>query len=189
MTDELFEQCIRRIRQGDKEGLKQIYESYISYIYSVIYTVLQNKEDAEDVTSDFFIKLWTTIADQYQFGNKHKAYLAKIAHNMAIDFLRKNGKEQTILEFENLVDTATATTLSPIEEDPDTKVVERITIKEAIATLKESEQQVLNMKLFGELTFAEISQILNAPMGTVTWWYKTAIEKLKKSNYGKEALL
>ncbi len=187
MTDELFEQSIRQIRRGDKDGLKQIYEAYIAFIYSVVFAVVKNKESAEDVTSEFFIKLWTTVAEQYRFGEKHRAYLARIAHNMAIDHLRRNQREQATDEIQEAVDAgAAAASAGKQQEAVEDSVVEAITVKEAIETLKEPEQQVLNMKIFGELTFAEIAQILKLPMGTVTWRYRTAIQKLQKSHYGKE---
>lgn len=187
MTEQLFEQCIRKIRQGDRDGLKQIYEAYIAYIYSIVYGVLHNKENAEDVTSEFFIRMWTTIADQYQFGNKHRTYLARIAHNMAIDFLRKNKKEDTTQDIQEVIDAGvTNTTITTAQESIDDSVIENMTIKEVIGTLKEQEQQILNIKIFGGLTFAEIAQVLKLPMGTVTWRYRTAIEKLRRSGYGKE---
>lgn len=187
MTDELFEQSIRRIQQGDREGLKQIYEAYIAFIYSVVYDILKNKESAEDVTSEFFIKLWTTVAEQYRFGEKHKAYLARIAHNMAIDYIRRHKREQATEEIQEVADAEnTASTIGMQPEPVEDSVVGDLTIQEAIATLKEPERQVLNLKIFGELTFAEIAEVLQQPMGTVTWRYRTAIQRLQRSSYGKE---
>lgn len=181
MTDELFEANIRRIQQGDKDGLKQIYESYIAFIYSVIFDIVKNKESAEDVTSEFFIKLWN-VAGQYRFGGKHRAYLATIAHNMAIDYIRKNRHEQTVEEIQEVIDVgASTTTITAGAEPVEEAVISNLSMKEAIATLNGKEQQILNMKIFGEMTFQEISGILGVPMGTVTWRYRTAIEKLKKA--------
>ena len=57
MTDVQFDAAMGKIRQGDKSGLQEIYEAYITLIYAIIKDVLRNKESAEDVTSDFFIKL------------------------------------------------------------------------------------------------------------------------------------
>ena len=91
MEETQFSACMERIKSGDKEALHDIYQAYIGYIYSVVLGVVQNKEDAEDVTSEFFIKLWR-LADTYKGGNGHKAWLATIARNMAIDLIRKNKK-------------------------------------------------------------------------------------------------
>ena len=55
MNEQQFESAVSRMVQGDKSALKEIYEAYIGYIYRIVYEILQNKENAEDVTSDFFI--------------------------------------------------------------------------------------------------------------------------------------
>lgn len=92
MTEQEFEQAVVRIRDGDKDGLKEIYLAYVKFIYAVIYEILQNKENTEDVTSEFFIKLWD-VAERYEPGHGHRGYLATIARNMAIDFIRKRRRE------------------------------------------------------------------------------------------------
>ncbi|MCM1538898.1 MAG: sigma-70 family RNA polymerase sigma factor [bacterium] len=92
MTEQEFEQAVVRIRSGDKDGLKEIYLAYVKFIYAVIYEILQNKENTEDVTSEFFIKLWD-VAERYVPGHGHRGYLATIARNMAIDFIRKRRRE------------------------------------------------------------------------------------------------
>lgn len=53
MNNREFDRCMRRMQKGDKTGLKEIYEAYISYIYAVIRGVVKNKENAEDLTADF----------------------------------------------------------------------------------------------------------------------------------------
>ena len=53
VTDQEFAQCIERITQGDKDGLRQIYEEYIGYIYAVVFDVLKNK----DFEADYFTKI------------------------------------------------------------------------------------------------------------------------------------
>lgn len=92
MTEQEFEQAVVRIRDGDKDGLKEIYLAYVKFIYAVIYEILQNKENTEDVTSEFFIKLWD-VAERYEPGRGHRGYLATIARNMAIDYIRKHRRE------------------------------------------------------------------------------------------------
>ncbi|MBR5406568.1 MAG: hypothetical protein IK111_02885 [Lachnospiraceae bacterium] len=57
MTDEQFNEALKRIRKKDKDALKEIYEEYIGFIYHVILDIVKNRETAEDITSEFFIKL------------------------------------------------------------------------------------------------------------------------------------
>ena len=184
MTEAEFSACIQAILNGDKQGLHDIYNAYLTYIYRIIYGVVGQKETAEDLTSEFFIKLWQT-ADKFKDGNGHKGYLATIARNMAIDHVRKYKKE--ILESftkENDDDVV----LEPVSErDTEAEVLEEVSIKEAISKLNEKEQQVINMKVLSEMTFQEISDILKIPMGTVTWRYREAIKKLRRYGYYEES--
>lgn len=175
MNEYQFQDAVARMIRGDKTGLKEIYENYVGYIYRIIYEVLQNKENAEDVTSDFFIRLWDK-AEQFKPGNGHKGYLAVIARNMAIDFLRKHKKEELT---ELMQDLGTGAEESSVEQE----VLEDMTIRQALDTLKPSERQVVSLKVLGELTFKEIAQCMGIPMGTVTWKYQNAIKKLRRCGY------
>ncbi|NTV78218.1 MAG: RNA polymerase sigma factor [Clostridiales bacterium] len=174
MSEEQFEKCMRLMIQGDKGALKEIYENYLSYIYSIVYRILENRENAEDVTSEFFIKLWD-IGDKYQFGGQHKGWLATIARNMALDYMRKRKHEQLTDEVIEQADYEN----SRVEQD----VIGELTIQNALATLSKEEKEVVNMKVMGDLTFKEIARVLQIPMGTVTWRYQNAIKKLRRWGY------
>ncbi|MBD5500859.1 MAG: RNA polymerase sigma factor [Lachnospiraceae bacterium] len=189
MNDQQFEKAVARMVQGDKTGLKEIYESYIGYIYRIIFEVLQNKENAEDVTSDFFIKLWDR-ADQFKPGNGHKGYLATMARNMAIDYIRKHRKEELTAMLQDIE-------AGPEEEESSNKyfskeeteseveqnVIQNVTIQEALDRLKPSERQIVSLKVLGEMTFKEIAGAMGIPMGTVTWKYQNAMKKLRRCGY------
>ena len=120
MNNREFDRCMRRMQKGDKTGLKEIYEAYISYIYAVIMGVVKNKENAEDLTAEFFIKLWN-MADQYKVGSGHKTWMTVIARNMAIDFMRKAGREQLTEEMPEVsVADAVAGAVDSMENDGET---------------------------------------------------------------------
>ena len=176
MEETQFSECMVRIKSGDKEALHDIYQAYIGYIYSVVLGVVQNKEDAEDVTSEFFIKLWR-LADTYQGGNGHKAWLATIARNMAIDLIRKNKKVVLTEDFpETMAENAT-------NECIEDEVISVMSLKDALDTLKPNEREVINLKIMGELTFQEIANVLKTPIGTITWRYQNALKKLRRCGY------
>lgn len=169
MEERDFEECIRQMQAGKKEGLKRIYQSYAGMIYSVVYDMVGQREDAQDLTSDFFIRLWER-ADTYRFGKKHKGWMLTIARNMTIDFLRKKKRELPMEDVEEGQNT----------EDVASHVVENLSFQEAMALLKPGEQEVLDMKILGQMTFQEIADVLNKPMGTVTWLYRQGIGKLRR---------
>lgn len=185
MEDRVFDLCMERMKNGDKSALKEIYEAYSGYIFHLIKNIVQNYENAEDVTSDFFIKLWNT-ADKYVPGGGHRAYLGRIAHNMAVDFLRANNRE---VLYEKADDDdvdgldAAADRQEAIEDTTAATVVTNITMQEMLSKLKPAEREVVHLKIVGELTFEEISALLAKPMGTVTWRYREAIKKLRRCGF------
>lgn len=192
MTEQQFETAVARMVQGDKTGLKEIYEAYIGYIYRIIYEILQSKENAEDVTSDFFIRLWDK-AEQFKPGNGHKGYLAAMARNMAIDFIRKHRKEELTALLQDIEAGPEEENQSPnrfyskeAESLVEQEVIQDMSVKQALEKLKPSERQVVSLKVLGDLTFKEIARIMGIPMGTVTWKYQNAIKKLRRCGYEQE---
>ncbi|MCR5673256.1 MAG: sigma-70 family RNA polymerase sigma factor [Lachnospiraceae bacterium] len=183
MTDAQFDECMLRILKKDKQALKEIYEEYISFIYHAVLDIVGSKENAEDITSEFFIKLWEK-AGSYKPGGGHKGYIATIARNMAIDFVRKHKREElmggTVDEDSPPDEIGTAADPSPTPED---MTVSGITAEQALATLKPVYRQIVIMKVLSEMTFKEIATVLEMPMGTVTWNYQEAIKQLRRFGY------
>lgn len=196
MTEQLFEECIAGILRGEQSALKQIYEAYLPYIYSIVFQILKNKEDAEDVTSDFFLRIWYT-ADKFRTGHGHRAYLAVIARNMCIDYLRKHGREiprdmsgaDEASENLNYQETRRHTeegepsSMGIADEGFEEELIGDLSLKEALHTLSDSQREVVHLKISGELTFQEIARILKVPVGTVAWRYREAIQKLRRCGF------
>ena len=179
MNDKEFNVAMDRIRKKDKSALREIYEEYVGFIYNVCLSVLKNKESAEDITSEFFIRLWEK-AGQYKPGQAHKGYMATIARNMCIDYIRKYHKEE-------LLDNDEEDNTNPLEvadeKTPENEVVESLSVDQALDRLKPIYRQIVTMKVLGDMTFKEIAEVLNIPMGTVTWNYQDAIKQLRRFGY------
>lgn len=181
MEEAQFDACIQQILDGDKSGLRMIYDAYLPYIYQVILGIVQQKEDAEDITSDFFIKLWQN-ASSYRKGGGHKGYLATIARNMAIDFLRKHKREQ-LESFQVNEDDETSVYEHQSDVNIEEEVIAEENLREVLSHLKEPERLVVDMKVLSEMTFQEIADVLKVPLGTVTWRYREAMKKLRRHGY------
>ena len=187
VTEERFAECMQAIANGDRAALKEIYEEYLPYLYTIVLGVVQQRETAEDVTSDVFIRIWNSAA-KFQPGSGHKGWLATIARNMAIDELRKHKREVLMGggggDEENdgggIEDFSEQETPSEGVED---EVVEQLSVMEALDRLKPEEREIVDMKVLSDMTFKEISEILQIPMGTVTWRYQAAIKKLRRYGY------
>ncbi len=174
LTDLQFEECIVRIKQGDKFGLEDIYRDYIKVIYHTILGVVKNKEAAEDLTSEFFLKLWRS-ADKYKAGKGHKQWILIISKNMALDYLRKNKHEELVSDFED--------NIGKEEIGFDRLITEELSMAEVLMTLDSDEREIINLKVLLGFTFKDISTYMEKPMGTVTWKYQNAIKKLRRCNY------
>lgn len=180
MEEMRFAENIGRICQNDKEGLREIYEDYCPMIYSVVEELLHNREDAEDVTSEFFIRLWD-IAPAYRPGKGHRAWMVTIAHNMAVDYLRKRKREVlSAPEEEHGDDLHPSPHGYSSQPSCEAQVCDKLSLEQAMKTLKKEERQVVNLKIMGELTFREIAEILKKPQGTVAWCYQKAMQKLRE---------
>ena len=105
-----------------------------------------------------------------------------MARNMAIDHLRKH-KREVLESFSNDENEEAPAFEVAGDDDTEAEVIEDVGIKEAISQLDPKEQQIINMKVLSEMTFAEISKELGIPMGTVTWRYQAAIKKLRRYGY------
>ena len=188
MNEHQFEDAVALMVRKDKTGLKEIYEAYVGYIYRIVYEVLQNRENAEDVTSDFFIKLWEK-AWQFTPGNGHRGYLAVMARNQAVDYLRKYRKEELTALLQDIESEteeekrAGHFSAQSREGGVEETVVGEMSVDQALSTLKPGERQIVSLKVLGGLTFREIAKTLGIPMGTVTWKYQNAIKKLRRCGY------
>lgn len=195
MTDQEFEKCMRCMKQNDKNALKQVYEAYLPYIYGIVLNTVRSRELAEDVTSEFFIKLWE-ISDTYKPGKGHRSWLATIARNLAIDFMRKTKREILIDSFEEKKEDegdrhaskhpstdSVANGLESSHSQVEDEAIGNLSIQEALQKLSDKEQEVVHMKIVGELSFKEIAEILSEPMGTITWRYQNALKKLRRCGY------
>ena len=176
MEEKQFSACMERMKSGDKGALHEVYEAYIGYIYTIVLQTVSNREDAEDVTSEFFMKLWR-LADTYHEGNGHRAWMAAIARNMAVDLLRKAKREVLTEDFTDS-EAESASDVSVEQE-----VISDMSLRQALDTLKTNEREVVHLKIMGDMTFQEIADILKVPLGTVTWRYQNAIKKLRRCGY------
>lgn len=172
MTESEFESAVAKIRAGDRNGLREIYDAYGDKIYRIFLGKVHHHQDAEDLTSEFFLKLWECAAS-HRPGQGHRCWLTTIARNMAIDYLRRSSRETP-------VEDAEEAGLAPDTTTPETEVLGQMQASDLLASLSEDEQEIIRLHIAAELTFREIADILKKPLGTVAWKYRNAIGKLQK---------
>ena len=174
MTDAAFEAAAGKIRAGDRDGLREIYDAYGDTIYRLFLSKTHHREDAEDLTSDYFLRLWE-CAGEYRPGQGHRGWMMTIARNMATDHFRKHSR-MTPVEDAGAAAPGAFTEHTSAEDT----VIGEMTVTALLDRLNEDEQEIVRMHIAAELTFREIASILKRPLGTVAWKYRTAMEKLRR---------
>lgn len=167
MSELEFQRCLREISDGKKESLKIIYDYYGHAIYSYALSIIKCEDLAKDICQDVFIKIWNS-SSKYKNRNNHKSWIMTITKNTSIDYLRKYKKEDMIEQF-NIIDN----------EDMIEGINEKFQIEEALNLLNDEEREVVILHTISDLTFKNIGEILNKPIGTVAWRYRESIKKLR----------
>lgn len=80
---------IESVKRGNRDAFTLLYKKYYPYMYKKIFFSLKNKEDAEDIASEIFQKIYENI-DKYEKQYTFNSWVSKLAHNYIIDFIRKN---------------------------------------------------------------------------------------------------
>lgn len=166
-----------------KESLRafdELYEYYLPRIYGYVYNRTLNREIAEDVTSQTFMKAMIRIQSFKYKGYSFGAWLYRIAHNNLVDYFRKN--PQVSLGDHEEVDLKEST-----DEKAEDTERQRIILK-ALRKLPKQYQEVLSLKFFEELTNEEIAEILGCRKETLAVKVHRSLKAFKKVLH-KEGLL
>jgi len=163
---------IQAIRGGDKSAFEELYKDMQTPIYTIIYRITWDKTMSEDILQDVFVKLF--LSPPEPSVKNPRAYIFRIARNLAIDGMRKQTQHLSLDEIEDTVS-------QPMED-----IALRTDIDDALKKLPPQECQIVTMHVIGGLKFREISEVMKIPLGTAVWKYQKAIGKLQKLITGGE---
>jgi len=178
MTDE---ELIRKIKKGDDAAFQELMSRYLRHIFNFILQYVRVREEAEDVTQDTFFKTWKYIR-RFKDGMRFKPWLFTIARNTALDYIKKK-KAISFSDLSNqdedtdFADTVVDTEPLPTDIFARTELEDEITL--VMKDLHPDHQSVLVMHYRQDMTFEEISRILDKPMNTVKSWHRRSLAKIK----------
>jgi RNA polymerase sigma-70 factor (ECF subfamily) len=153
--------------------LSGLYEEYYDKIARYVYVHIGNKEEAEDIAGEVFLKALKSLKSYREQGIPMQGWLFRIAHNLTVDYLRKMNKRRTVP-----IDSV----VLPDDNDPaDTaeKNIEFERVTEAMKQLSTEQREVINLRFLGGLTSKEVGGILGKNDGAVREMQRAAIEKLR----------
>ena len=167
---------IERVKKGDCDAFNPLVERYKLLLYRLMYRMIYNRDDAEDLVEEAFIKAYKSIS-RYEIGRSFYAWISRIAVNNAINYLKKEKKNMT-QPIEWSEHTLKAQKGNPVEMTKHKLLSEKIGI--AISKLPEDYRTILVLRVEEEYSYEEIGKILKIPKGTVMSRLARARQKLKE---------
>jgi RNA polymerase sigma-70 factor (ECF subfamily) len=171
--------ALAKIRLGQEEAFSDFYDLYVEQIYRFIYFKVSSVEEAEDLTSESFMRLWQYILNNQEVSNI-KALLYRIARNLVIDFYRDKGRGLEIELADNTEDESPDTPISDNLADViDIKITMEV-VQGALGKIKDNYREVVVMHYVEQLDISEIAEILEKTEGNVRVLLHRGITELKK---------
>lgn len=161
-------------RKHNEAILASLYEEYYERIARYAYAHIGNKNDAEDLAGEVFLRALESLKSYRERGVPMQAWLFKIAHNLVVDHLRKMAKRRTI----PLDTTETESEMNPVTAVE--KSIELELVAKAMEQLTQGQREVLGLRFFSGLTSKEAGRILNKSDGAIREMQRAAIEKLRQ---------
>jgi RNA polymerase sigma factor (sigma-70 family) len=170
-------EIISRILQGEVYHFAELVNRYQNYVYTLTLRYIKNRQDAEEVAQDIFIKAHRSLPD-FRGSSKFSTWLFTIVHTTCITFLRKKKHETYSLENEDIFTTANS--WDPVYNSNMVEQKSRIyMVTKAIALLNPDDAEVITLFYKAEQSLEEISEILGLETNTVKVRLHRARIKLK----------
>jgi len=166
-----FKLVRKAVDDGDQKAYAELMARYKDSIYYMLLKMVNNRDDAEDLTIEAFGKAFRNIR-QYTPDYAFSTWLFKIATNNCIDFIRKKRKMMLSIDRGPGTDDGDEMTIEIRSEGPDpVDVVMRdqksAVMRELVEKLKPRYRRLVELRYYQELSYEEISEELNLPLGTV----------------------
>jgi len=166
---------VERAQKGDREALEELYLIHFDRIYSYLHMTVGNKHDAEDLTTQTFMKMLESIGKFRWQAVPFSAWLFRIAHNLSMDHFRANRRWQP----EEEVPEPEADEESSAEAEA-MHSIGRKSMLELIEDLSGEQQQVLTLKFVFNFSNAEAAAILEKTEGAIKSLQHRALASLQK---------
>lgn len=176
---------VEKVKSGDKSGFNKIILKYQKQVYRFARRLLNEHDDADDVTQEVFIRLYNSFGD-FRGDSKLSTYIYRITYNLCLNHIKKKNRFQKM----NVSIELESNLTSGDDANPEYDFVEKekqIIIKEAYESLPEKQKAVFNLRFYENLTYEEISKITGKSVGGIKANYfhafKKIEQKIKNSKY------
>src|SRR5437868_5114932 len=174
-SNENVRRLVERAQRGDRDALEELYLIHFDRIYGYLHMSVGNRHDAEDLTTQTFLKMLESIGKFRWRSAPFSAWLFRIAHNLAMDHFRARRRWQPEEEVPE----------PPGSEEPSAEMeamqsIGRQSMMELIERLSPEQQQVLTLKFVFNFPNAEVATILGKTEGAIKSLQHRALGSLQK---------
>jgi RNA polymerase sigma-70 factor (ECF subfamily) len=166
---------VERAQAGERDALEELYLIHFDRIYSYLHMTVGNRHDAEDLTTQTFLKMLESIGRFRWQSAPFSAWLFRIAHNLAMDHFRATRRwqpEEEVPEPEGAIETSA--------EDAAFESIGRRSMLDLIENLSHEQKQVLTLKFVFNFSNVEAAKILSKTEGAVKSLQHRALVSLQK---------
>ena len=184
------QELIGKYLTGYEPALEQIIRRHKSRVFSYILMVVKDKDLAEDLFQDTFIKVINTFrSGQYKEEGKFIQWVMRIAHNLIIDYFRK-AKRIPVMENNDDFDIFDKVRI-PVESVEEMLITEQIhrDVKKLIDYLPKEQKEVLVMRHYDDMSFKDIAETTNVSINTALGRMRYALINLRKLVKEKDVIL
>ena len=184
-------ELIKRCKDGDRNAFNELFAMYENKVINIAYGMLSDREDAYDAAQEVFIKVYKNIAS-FKENSSLSTWIYRITSNTCNDILRKRQRSVGTVSINSTYDEEekdmelkdTAPTPAELAEMTETQRA----VREAISELSDEYREVITLCDIEDLSYDEISGIINCPVGTVKSRINRARNALKKKLSEKREL-
>lgn len=167
------ESLLQRVATGDRAAFSELYNRYAALVYGVAKRILRDPEQAQDVTQSVFLKIWSN--PQCFVGGSFGAWVARVARNASLDILRSSAVR---LREPDIPATLAA---DGVLEEAVFREIDREVVVRAVEELPDLERAAIEQAYFGGLTYREVADRVQAPLGTVKTRIRSALRRLRSA--------
>jgi RNA polymerase sigma-70 factor (ECF subfamily) len=166
-------ELVMLLKQRDEPAFSYLYDHYSGALYSVILGIVPDRELANDVLQDVFIKIWRQMDTYDTTKGRLFTWMLNVARNASIDVVRSKNFQQSQQNrelTENIYDAGGSTNIN----------TDKIGLRKIVHKLKEDYRVLVELSYFEGFTQDEISKMLDVPLGTVKTRLRAALIQLKQ---------
>lgn len=159
---------VEQINRGDDQAFATFYDRFAPGLFSMIYAVLHDQKESEDVLQEAFVQMWKRTATYDATRSSLFTWSVMIARHKAIDRLRSRQRQSRLAEaVANEPEDFTATAPAERADNALARSDERERVRAALGQLGAAQREALDLAFFAGLTQTQISEKLGTPLGTV----------------------